>query len=259
MAVSRNDAYQPDGWAWPFVEQRSYGIGIAGAPPASPYCGPYSSTGDYADITLPPSLRYARITLHQPVAAWQLGRRLRAMATQIVTHAAREAYPRDVVGRLRQAGATLTIAPLEQVHLPSAREILANNPTLGRANWLDVGLGAQRGGFGCVLAAVSNDDLRLQAFYIGLKDATRSYSLMTVRAPDAHPAASTALHDAVLTWSEGSGCLHHDFQAGYLPGVRGFHARLGAKPHWYGQARLTRGTVVGALEWLRSRTNPARL
>ena len=268
------DAVAPDRWraevltdakgrcrrAWAYVPRGRFGLRYATLPPATPYLGPSWPSGHVDASERPPAgLGYAVFTVRDPAAAWRFGGACRAMATQVIDLRRRGTYDTDLRRRLRRGAEALTAARVGDIgELESLRGLIQDRPEALPLHWVPHYAKA----LGHRLArayTVHARDRSLQAMAIVPHDGETAYLTVQVRARDAHPATTTVLIDHIIDDIYAAGISRLDMESGYLPGVRDFHARFGARPEWYGQVRLSGGPGWRLLDGLRALTNPKRL
>lgn len=247
-------------YAWAYVPIHKYGSRWATLPPVTPYLGPHWTPGVKPSAPrLPAGLRYALITSRDPTAAWAMGRSCRAMATQVIDLRHRPRYDADLRRRLRRGRECLTVGRADlATDFAALRHLLATRPEAGRPHAAGLLARAVQAGLACAWT-VRDAEGELQAVAVAPADDRRAYLTVQLRAPGAHPATTTVLIDRILTDVAAAGALALDLESGYLEGVRSFHARFGAKPEWYGQARLASGWTWRAADAVRGLLNRRRL
>lgn len=259
-ATSAGEAWEVGEWAWPLVLRRTLGGRVAGPPEASAYGGPWFPPGATAAVGLPAGCDYARLTCHQASAAWQFGRRCRALATQVVSLPELRPWTKPI-RRLLRRGAETSVT--EQVAFATVTQtvkaVLRTRPHLGRsAVWAAFERAAEVGYADCVVVREAATG-HLQGVAVCVYDERRAYTPMVLRLGGAPAPTSTLLQVRMIELARGRGLLAVDLLSGYLPGVRKFLRQFGAVPEWYAQVRLTRGPLWALAEEVRARTNHARL
>ena len=246
--------------AWAYVPRERFGLRWATLPPATPYLGPYWPSGHVRPGEgPPPGLGYAAFTTDDPGAAWRYGRSCRAMATQVVDLRDRAPYDSDLRRRLRRGATGLRVEPVTTAAaFADLSALLEARPEAAPRHWSALYAEAYERGLASAWRVFDGEG-RIQAMAVVPGDGTIGYLTVQLRAAGAPPATTTVLIDRILSDLADAGVSRLDMESGYLPGVRSFHARFGARPQWYGQVRLYRGVAWRALGKIRSVTNRKRL
>lgn len=245
--------------AWPYCEARRGLLRWLSKPPHSFYGGPRFLAHTSETIRLPDGHGYGAFTVHQPEAAWTFGRQCRGMATQVIALDAVPAYDTDMLRSLRKAERDLALRPLSSAaDLGVASVLLSERPVCGSTDALTVIAGAQSRGYGKLVGAYGAED-RLQGFVGVVYDGRRAYMPLLVRRIGAHSSTTAALVHHAVELAKEMHLVAFDMMSGYLPGVRHFHQRLGARPEWYGQVRVAQTPMWKGLEFIQSIRNDSRL
>ncbi len=260
-ACSFEDAFSPESWAWPFGLKRSAGMSYLGLPPCTPYLGPWMPTGaKNLPGVLPKGVKYGVFTVHQPDWAWHFGKETRSMATQVVDLQHNLPLDADLKRRLRRANEELSVRILDRPSdINRAHLLLQSLPKVAHPQGVQYAAAATDAGFGQLLGVFDQDSDELQGFGVLLFDASRAYAVITARSPTAHPSTVALLIAEQQARARTAGLRSYNFCSGFLPGVREFHARFGARAEWYGMVRLSSGPVMATAEFLRGLSNGKRL
>lgn len=246
--------------AWPYLPRRRLGLRLVGLPPATPYLGPVFPTGCPPDRTaLPAGVGYAAFTVHDPRAAWVFGRRCRAMATQVLDLSVDLPLDSDLRRRLRRGREALRVREAtEEADYRAFTRALIARPQAGAPTWPDIFRAAHFLGLARVYL-VEDASGRAHGFAAVPYDSKTGYLTALVRTLDAHPSTATVLLEHIAVQARQHNLEVLDLQSGYLPGVRRFYLRFGARPRWYGLVRLPANKLYGGLDLLRATTSSSRL
>lgn len=245
---------------WPYVAQERMGLRWATLPLATPYLGPqFSREHGKRTLTLPKDIGYALVTVQDPSLAWQSRLRIRSMATQVLEFTRRPVYDSSLRRLLKQAPKALMFSQTNiQEDEGDIRKLLIARPEVAPLASLPVYIDAVARGLARAWK-VCDASGAIEAIAVTPYDRVRAYLTFQLRAHGSHPAAMAYLLDRIISDLNDAGLKSLDFESGYLSGVRRFHARFGAHPEWYGQARLARHIGWRAADFVRAATNPRRL
>ena len=268
------DLVAPDAWcseliygprgrcvgAWPYVPTSRMGLRWASLPRATPYLGPVLTDPPTVASGKPPgALGYIAFTVRDPSAAWRYGRACRAMATQVIDLNERPRYSSSIGRLIRRGRGELSVRQaVSREDFGKLRLLLREQPASGDYRSVAAYTAACERGLASTWLAEDGEG-RTQGMVVVPEDRRCAYLAVQVRASEAHAATMAVLVDEVLSDLERRGIPRLDFESGFLPGVREFHRRLGARPCWYGLVRLSRGPAYSMLERIRAATNRRRI
>ena len=242
---------------WPMVVRKEFGFNIARLPAATPYLGPYWTTDKVVPLRLPREVDYAVFTVHQAAAAWALKSRLRAMATLDIDVAHASNFSTAKRQRLRKAHATLSVLAEERTLAANVIALLdAEASHLSSDRCADILAACPNH---TELLGCKSSGGELQGLMLLVYDENTVYGHSLIRRSGSPTASGLVLVNGALERTRALGRRRFDCEAGYLEGIREFYLELGAKPSWYGQARLANSKILSAVEWWRGLRNEDRL
>lgn len=252
------DDWESPSYVWPYDSRKRYGFAYLCPPVATPRLGPLCLRPNCAPPPLPHDWGYGWYTLRAPRDLWHVPTHARAMATLTLDLTAPRRYSKTLRKRLRRGQGKLAFATAaddawEEIAALASAPHAHVAPGTAAAVWR-----ARQSGRAQVYE-VRSPGGRLEgvtAAGVGVGDA---HMLFLVRATTADSDVGAVLQAGAIADLRSRGVAHLDFLAGNLPGPREFMDAFGASAEWYAQVRVSRSPLWSGLEWVRSRTNRARI